>query len=216
MWYNEYMGKGIVIHASSTGHPIEREDVSFHLGELVGDLVSKYRLTRAMEQFLLWRLRFASDAVCARELGISPYTVKQWKNPRKLARNYVGTPPDFITAYNELWDHNKEIAEKSMGGLLMQTVQVADELQHATKKMVIPQEDGKEPLIIETPDYENRFRGAQLVSNWAGEWGAKVKVEVNNRYELVSDEFRALLEAKKAQLQVVEGEFKVLEGPKEG
>lgn len=185
--------------------PMDLADVSFPIGEIIDELTAKYRLTEAMQRFLMWRLKFGTDAKCARSVGLSPNTINRWK----LATwtGYRGTPPDFKSAYQELMRRNRELAEKSMAMLGIRTVEVASELLNATKKTVIPKEDGPAE-IIETPDYENRYRGAQVVSNWMGEWGSKAPVQASPVYIAIMDNFQELLEAKR---RAFEAEGKVID-----
>lgn len=191
--------------AAKKGHTVtsvvqkmmDDEQIVFPILEIVDEMGEKYRLTEAMKRFLMWRLKFATDSKCAKAVGVSPDTVMRWKR-NDMAHGYKD-PPDFKSAYAELMRRNRELAEKSMAMLGIRTVEVANELLNATKKTIIPRE-GKSAEIIETPDYENRYRGAQVVSNWMGEWGAKAPVQSSPVYVAILDGFNELIEAKKRAL----------------
>ena len=191
--------------AAKKGHaavsPVDLADVSFPILEIVDELAAKYRLTESMQRFLMWRLKYPTDSKCARSVGLSQNTVAMWKTGRH--RPPGGNPPDFRSAYNELMAKNRELAEKSMAMLGIRTVEVASELLNATKKTIVPRE-GAKPDVIETPDYENRYRGAQVVSNWMGEWGAKAPSQASPVYIAIMNDFQGLIEEKRKALKVVE------------
>ena len=205
------MSRKFTSESAAKGHAVQnivdeiavRDGTAFPILDIVDDLAVRYRLTAAMQRFLMWRLKFPTDSACARAVGLSKNTVPQWRRNNFTA--YKGTPPDFTGAYRELMQRNRELAERSMATLGMRTVEVASELLNATKKTYVPRE-GKEPDVIESPDYENRYRGAQVVSNWMGEWGSKAPVQVNPVYIAIMDEFRGLIEAKKAKITEVNPE----------
>ena len=176
----------------------ELEDVVFPILEIVDELAVKYRLTEAMQRFLMWRLKFPTDAKCARSIGVTTSTINRWKFDKYA--HYRGTPPDFLSAYRELMRRNRELAEKSMAMLGMRTVEVAGELLNATKKTPVVHDD-KSIEIIETPDYENRYRGAQVVSNWMGEWGAKAPSQASPVYIAIMSDFQGLIEAKRRAIE---------------
>ena len=186
---------------------IEREDVNFALGALIDRFCVEYHITKAQQSFLLWRLKYFTDAACARAIGISPETVMRWKkgNPK----------PPFVHAYNELFSATKLIAEKSMAHLGPMTVDVAAELLTATKKIPLAREEGKPPEMIEVPDYENRFKGASLVTDWLGERGAKGAQIQNPVYITIMNDFQELMKAKNKAL-VIEGEGHVVTEEGEG
>lgn len=204
--------------AARKGHQIvnitEREDVEFHVGTLIDELAEKYNLTRAQQNFLLWRLRFQTDSACARSIGMSPNTIKRWKHDKQ--HEAEGRDLGFLPAYEALLARYREVAEASMASLGPRAVEVTAQLLRATKKQVVSTGEGVEPKIIETPDYENRFRGVQIVSNWLGEWGQKPVAPQNTNYFVVMEKFQELLAEKQRQLAltagtVVDSEAKILE-----
>src|SRR3990167_7363336 len=147
----------------------EREDFEFHIGELIEKLTAKYQLSRNQQNFLMWRMRYSTDADTARAIGLSPDTARNWKKPVGQ-RGWYGTRNDFKGAYDELMVHYREINERTMAALAPTAIEVTKQLLHATKKTPYKNEEG-EIEFAEIPDYENRFRGVQVVSNWMGEWG---------------------------------------------
>ena len=177
---------------------MDLEDVSFPILEIIDELTAKYRLTEAMQRFLMWRLKFGTDSKCARSVGLSVNTIAMWKSGKHTG--YPGGPPDFKAAYNELMRRHRELAEKSMSMLGIRTVEVASELLNATKKTPVVHDD-KSIEIIETPDYENRYRGAQVVSNWMGEWGAKAPSQASPVYIAIMSDFQGLIEAKRRAIE---------------
>ena len=170
-------------------------EAEFSITELIDELTAKHRLTKSMVLFLLWRLKFASDAACARAVGISANTVHRWKSCDYTG--YVRETPDFNGAYAELYHRVREVSEKAMAALMPRTVDVAKELLNATKKNVLSRGDGKAPDIIDVPDYENRYRGARVVTDWMIQ---KVAVQPNQTYIAIMSDFQQLLALKQRKL----------------
>lgn len=191
----------------------EREDFEFHIGALVDTLARKYELTRFMQNFLMWRLRYATDADTARAIGISPQTIRVWKRDHTISTRW-GRHPNFRGAYMELMEHYREVNEKTMAALAPTAIEVTKQLLNATKKTPYKNEEG-EIEFAEVPDYENRFRGVQVVSNWMGEWGQKPQAPVANTYNIITAGFQELLELKKQQMlkegMIIDGESIVIE-----
>lgn len=197
--------------AAKKGHEVqnvyEMEDVAFPIGEIIEEFSQKYRLTDSMQRFLLWRLKFATDSKTARAVGVGVETVRRWKATSRP--DLPDRTHDFKIAYDELFRRNRQIAEKAMALLGVRTVEVAEELLNATKKTLVAKEGG-EVEVFESPDYENRYRGAQVVSNWMGEWGAKPPQQSSPVYVTVLANFQELIEAKK---RAIAGGQHVIDAP---
>jgi hypothetical protein len=179
---------------------VGREDVAYPLAKVVTGLVAKYKLTQAMEHFLLWRLRYTTDSSCAQALGLNLNTVKRWKADSGSEWRSGVYRPDFKAAYEELMAANRTIAQDVMSQLMVRTTEVAGELLNATKEIMYKDPKSGEMVVKEAPDYENRYKGGVMVSNWAGEWGAKAPTVQNNTYNVMMDDFQALIEEKRRRL----------------
>ena len=181
-------------------HIVDREDVSFHLGEVVEHLATKYKLSRSMRQFFFVRLRFTTDTDAARALGMKAVTIKRWRNPSH-SKDYVA---DFKGAYDEFFKTFEKSVEEDMRALLGKAKGRVDELLDAKK--TIQTETG----VLEVPDYDARFKGLQALFNWLGRWGSRQRVEINPLHVSVTEQFQKMLEARAEQLKLGAGE--IIEG----
>lgn len=180
---------------------VDREDVSFHLGEVVDELTKKYRLSRTQRQFLFVRIRFPTDTEAARACGLSPITIKNWKKPPN--EHNLG---DFGPAYQEFFRRFEVSVEEDMKSLLGKAKRRTEELLDATK--TVQSEDGP----VTTPDYEARFKGIQALYHWLGRWGRQPSVEVNPVHLSISEEFAKRLQAKADREQRLLEDSRVIEG----
>ena len=178
----------------------DRESYSFHLGELVDDLTYKYGLTQSMRVFFFHRLRYSTDSDAARAASISLETLKSWKRDerRNLGR------AKFMSAYNEFFARYVESIEKDMEALAGKAIRATDELLEA--KTLTVTKDG----VIESPDYESRYKGIQALAHWLGRWGTGTKIEIGAGASVVEEGFRQLMEKKLRELPsgIIEGEAK--------
>lgn len=169
-----------------------------HAGPDATGVTLGYEVTRVrglsvdQRRFLGARLQFATDAECARALGLHPVTPRTWH-----------MEPMYAAVYDTLWDDGIAFGKAEARRLLGKGWAKIDAMLDA--QTVVRTKDGvamdKQGNVIMVTDWQAVGKGAEMLLRANGQWQPEPQGQPQSEGAAVFGEMAAILKLRREQLE---------------